>query len=79
MRPLPGGDPRQHRLDRLSVADQVVVDNEGDLHPRGAQRFQLDDHLVGVFSLGRRPKVTMMSQNSHWNGQPRKICKLPNR
>ena len=27
---------------------------------------------------GRRPKVTMMSQNSQVNGQPREICKLPN-
>ena len=24
-----------------------------------------------VFSRGWRPNVTMMSQNSHWNGQPR--------
>ena len=30
-----------------------------------------------VLSRGRRPKVTMMSQNSHWNGQPRENCKLP--
>ena len=32
-----------------------------------------------VFRRGRRPKVTMMSQNSHWNGQPRENCTLPNR
>jgi hypothetical protein len=27
---------------------------------------------------GRRPKVTMISQNSQVKGQPREICKLPN-
>ena len=32
-----------------------------------------------VFSRGLRPNVTMMSQNSHWNGQPRENCMLPNR
>ncbi len=32
-----------------------------------------------VLSLGLRPNVTMMSQNSHWNGQPRLNWMLPNR
>ena len=32
-----------------------------------------------VFSLGLRPNVTMMSQNSHWNGQPRLNWTLPKR
>ncbi len=32
---------------------------------------------AAVLSRGRRPKVTMMSQNSHWNGQPRENCRLP--
>ena len=32
-----------------------------------------------VLRRGRRPKVTMMSQNSHWKGQPRENCTLPNR
>ena len=30
-----------------------------------------------VLIRGRRPKVTMMSQNSHWNGHPRENCRLP--
>ena len=30
-----------------------------------------------VLSRGRRPKTTMMSQNSQVNGQPREICRLP--
>ena len=30
-----------------------------------------------VLIRGRRPKVTMMSQNSHWNGQPRENWRLP--
>ena len=29
-----------------------------------------------VLIRGRRPKVTMMSQNSHENGQPRENCTL---
>jgi hypothetical protein len=32
-----------------------------------------------VFSRGLRPKVTMMSQNSHWNGHPRLNWMLPKR
>ena len=31
-----------------------------------------------VLIRGRRPNVTMMSQNSHWNGQPRENWRLPN-
>ena len=30
-----------------------------------------------VLMRGRRPKVTMMSQNSHWNGQPRENWSEP--
>ena len=32
-----------------------------------------------VLIRGLRPNVTMMSQNSHWNGQPRENWRLPNR
>ena len=32
---------------------------------------------AAVLIRGRRPKVTMMSQNSHWNGQPRENWTLP--
>ena len=34
---LPGDDVAQQRLDRLLVADQVVVDDEDDLHALRAQ------------------------------------------
>ena len=33
---------------------------------------------AAVLSRGLRPKTTMMSQNSHWKGQPRENCTLPN-
>ena len=30
----------------------------------------------GAFTRGLRPYSSMMSQNSHWNGQPREHCTL---
>ena len=33
--------------------------------------------ISGVLIRGLRPKITMMSQNSHWNGQPRDVCTQP--
>ncbi len=32
---------------------------------------------AAFFVRGTRPKITMMSQNSHWNGQPRENCSEP--
>ena len=61
------------------VADEVVVDDEGDFHPLGAALRVRRIIWLAVFSAGRRPKVTMMSQNSHWNGQPRENWMLPKR
>ena len=40
---LPGDHVAEHRLDRLLVADQVVVDDEDDRHPGRADRVELGD------------------------------------
>ena len=69
---LPGGHVPQEALDGRLVADEVVIHNEDDFHLLGPQSLQLaQGPAAAVFSRGRRPKVTMMSQNSHWNGHPR--------
>ena len=75
---LPGDHLAEHLLDRLLVADQVVVDDEDDSHGPSC-RIASSSAITWapVLIRGRRPKVTMMSQNSHWNGQPRENWRLP--
>jgi len=55
---LPIGHLAQHQLDRLFVADQVVVDDEGDLHALGTQGPSsfADDVFGGLDARPFRPK-----------------------
>ena len=63
---LPGDHVAEHLLDRLLVADQVVVDDEDDVDDPSSQIASSSAMTCSpVLIRGRRPKVTMMSQNSH--------------
>ena len=62
---LPDADVAQDFLDRFLVADQIVVDDENDAHSL-ARIASSSARICGeVLIRGRRPNVTMMSQNSH--------------
>ena len=44
---LPGDHVAEHFLDRLLVADQVVVDDEDQVDARCVDRVELGDDLLG--------------------------------
>ncbi len=74
---LPGNDVFEKSFDRVFVADEIVVDNEHGRHLVRAQVLELND-LFQRLEARLRPNITMMSQNSHRNGQSRENCTLPN-
>ncbi len=48
--------------------------NTMSFHPRRASASSSAINCAGVFVRGTRPFITMMSQNSQSNGQPRENC-----
>src|SRR4029079_10585451 len=53
---LPLHDVTQHRLDRLLVADQVVVDDEDDLQSSSLESFELGQNLLACFEPRLSPE-----------------------
>ena len=46
---LPADDVAEHGLDRLFVADQIVIDDEDDSEPSLTERLKLGQHLLARF------------------------------
>ena len=61
---LPGDNVAQDRFDRLLVADQIVIDDEGAGLPAATRWSSSAMTCALVLSRGLRPNTTMMSQNS---------------